>query len=80
MAMSRPIVSYRLTESAFSAGEAAVYAAENDETDFARKIVELLDDPVRRESMGKAGYARLKSELSWEHSTRHLLACYALLS
>ena len=80
MAMSRPIVSYRLTESAFSAGEAAVYAADNDETDFARKIVELLDDPVRRESMGKAGYARLKSELSWEHSTRRLLACYSYLS
>jgi len=80
MAMSRPIVSYRLTESAFSAGEAAVYAADNDETDFARKITDLLDDPARRERMGQAGFARLKSELSWEHSTRHLLACYDSLS
>jgi hypothetical protein len=30
--------------------------------------------------MGQAGFARLKSELSWEHSTRHLLACYDSLS
>jgi glycosyltransferase involved in cell wall biosynthesis len=80
MAMSRPIVSYRLTESVFSAGEAAVYAGDNDETDFARKIIELLADPARRERMGKMGYERLKSELSWEHSTRHLLACYNSLS
>jgi glycosyltransferase involved in cell wall biosynthesis len=76
MAMSRAIVSYRLAESVFSAGEAAVYANENDETDFARKIIELLNDPARRQRMGESGYARLKSELSWEHSTRHLLACY----
>ncbi len=79
MAMSRPIVSYRLTKSAHSAGPAAVYAADNDEADFARKILELLDDPARRESMGQAGFARLKNELSWEHSTVHLLAAYAYL-
>ncbi|MFZ5433933.1 MAG: glycosyltransferase family 4 protein [Calditrichota bacterium] len=76
MAMSRPIVSYRLTESAFSAGDAAVFARDNDEEDFARQILALLDDPARRRQMGEAGHTRLKSELSWEHSTRHLLAAY----
>lgn len=76
MAMSRPIVSYRLTESAFSAGEAAVYANDNDPKDFAEKLLELLDDPSRRERMGKIGYERLKSELSWEYSTKHLLDAY----
>lgn len=76
MAMSRPIVSYRLTESAYSAGEAAVYASDNDPKDFAEKLLALLDDPSRCERMGKMGYERLKSELSWEHSTRHLLDAY----
>ena len=80
MAMSKPIVSYHLTESAYSAGPAAVFAADNDEADFARKILELLEDPQRRDSMGKAGFERLRNELSWEHSTVQLLAAYAYLS
>jgi glycosyltransferase involved in cell wall biosynthesis len=79
MAMSRPIVSYHLTESAYSAGPAAIFAKDNDEEDFAHKILELLEDPERRKEMGKAGYARLKNELSWEHSTIQLLAAYAYL-
>jgi glycosyltransferase involved in cell wall biosynthesis len=76
MAMSKPIVSYRLTESAYSAGASAIYAADNDEADFARKLLELLEDPAKRERMGNAGYSRLKNELSWEHSSRELLAAY----
>ena len=79
MAMSKPIVSYRLTESAFSAGDAAVFAADNDEEDFARRVIELLDDPARREQMGQAGYERLKSQLSWEHSSKQLLSAYDFL-
>jgi glycosyltransferase involved in cell wall biosynthesis len=79
MAMRKPIVSYRLTESAFSAGDAAIYAEDNNEEDFARKVIELLDDPARRATMGESGYARLKSELSWEHSTVQLLAAYRSL-
>jgi len=76
MAMSRPIVSYPLAESIYSAQDAAVYAQSNDEEDFARKIVELLDDPVRRKLMGEAGRARLVAELSWDRSTEALLAAY----
>jgi glycosyltransferase involved in cell wall biosynthesis len=79
MAMSKPIVSYELTETVRSAADAAVYARENDEKDFARKITELLDDPSRREAMGKKGHERLLSTLSWEHSTRQLLAAYQSL-
>ena len=79
MAMSKPIVSYHLTESAFSAGDAAVYAADNDEEDFARKLTDLLNDLQRRTRMGNAGFDRLKNELSWEHSSRQLLAAYESL-
>ena len=56
-----------------------MYARDNDEDDFAQKIVELLDDPERRLRMGTAGLNRLKSELSWDHSTVQLLKCYARL-
>lgn len=76
MAMSRPIVSYRLTESEFSAQQAAVYAKDNDVEDFAKQIVALLDDEPRRKQMGEFGNQRLLSELSWEHSTRELLKAY----
>ncbi|RPH92881.1 glycosyltransferase WbuB [candidate division KSB1 bacterium] len=76
MAMSRPIVSYHLTESAYSAGEAAVYAKDNDEEDFARCIIQLLNDPARCQQMGSKGCARFRRELSWEYSTEQLLAAY----
>lgn len=77
MAMSRPIVSYRLTESEFSAQSAAVYAKDNDIEDFARQIVNLLENDARREEMGNFGSKRLREELSWEHSTQELLRAYS---
>jgi glycosyltransferase involved in cell wall biosynthesis len=76
MAMRKPIVSYALTESAFSAKDAAVYASDNNEREFAQKILELLANPEHCKRMGEAGFARLKNELSWEHSTVQLLAAY----
>ncbi|MCB1058698.1 MAG: glycosyltransferase family 4 protein [Calditrichaeota bacterium] len=76
MAMNKPIVSYRLTESEFSASDAAVYAKDNDVEDFARQILALLDDPDRRASMGAFGGARLREELSWDHSVTKLLKAY----
>ncbi|MDP8909308.1 MAG: glycosyltransferase family 4 protein [Chloroflexota bacterium] len=76
MAMSRPIVSYDLAESRIGAADAAVYAAANDEADFARKIDELLDDPQRRAEMAIAGRKRAEEMLAWEHQERSLLAAY----
>jgi glycosyltransferase involved in cell wall biosynthesis len=77
MAMSRPIVSYDLTESRVGAGEAAVFADPGDHTGFARLISDLLDDPERRAEMGSAGRARAESFLAWEHQERSLLAAYS---
>ncbi|MEU3501506.1 glycosyltransferase family 4 protein [Streptomyces hundungensis] len=77
MAMGRPIVSFDLREARVSAGDAAVYAAANDEAQFARLIGELLDDPERRARMGKIGQERIGGELSWRNSQRSLLAAYA---
>ena len=53
MAMARPIVSFDLREARVSAGDAAVYAAANDEREFARLIADLLDDPEAARTDGR---------------------------
>ncbi len=77
MAMGRPIVSFDLREARVSAGDAAVYAAANDEAEFAELIALLLDDPERRALMGKLGQERVGGPLSWSNSQTSLLAAYA---
>jgi glycosyltransferase involved in cell wall biosynthesis len=76
MAAARPVVAYDLKESRFSAGEAAAYADPDDVESFASRIDELLDDPERRIAMGKAGQARVESDLSWDRSKQALLRAY----
>jgi glycosyltransferase involved in cell wall biosynthesis len=76
MAMARPLVSFDLHEARVTAQDAAVYASENDEAQFAKLIAELLDNPDRRERMGKIGRQRVEKALSWEISRRSLLAAY----
>ncbi|MGW4793198.1 glycosyltransferase family 4 protein [Nonomuraea sp. NPDC004297] len=76
MAMSRPIVSFELREARVSAGEAALYAPADDESEFAKLIARLMDDPDERRRMGEIGRARVAGPLSWEHSKTALLAAY----
>ncbi|MFI6938020.1 glycosyltransferase family 4 protein [Streptomyces sp. NPDC050418] len=76
MVMGRPIVSFDLKEARVSAGDAAVYAPDDDESAFARHIVRLLDDPEERSRMGKSGQERINGPLSWRNSQRALLAAY----
>jgi glycosyltransferase involved in cell wall biosynthesis len=76
MAMARPIVSFDLREARVSAGEAAVYAPANDESEFAKLIANLLDDPEERARMGELGRARVAGPLSWTQSRTALLAAY----
>lgn len=79
MAMGRPIVSFDLQEARVSAGQAAVYIPDNDESAFAEAIDAMLDDPVRRRRMGELGRQRVESELSWEVSRRNLIGFYERL-
>jgi len=76
MAMGKPIVSFDLKEARYSAQDAAVYVDGNDPRGFGSAIVELLDDPERRRSMGDAGLRRLQGEIGWEPSEAQLLAAY----
>jgi glycosyltransferase involved in cell wall biosynthesis len=77
MAFGKPIVQFDLKEGRFSAGEAALYASNDDMiTDFASKIVWLLDHPDERTRMGQSGRQRVERELAWKFSVKNLLAAY----
>lgn len=76
MALAKPIVQFDLTEGRYSAQEASLYAKNNDAEDMAKKIMELLSDPARREKMGAYGYDRIINQLSWEHTKLALLEGY----
>jgi glycosyltransferase involved in cell wall biosynthesis len=79
MALGKPIVQFDLTEGRFSAQEASLYATRNDSADMARKIIELLDDPTRRQAMGEFGRRRVQDELEWRFEVPKLLSAYASL-
>jgi glycosyltransferase involved in cell wall biosynthesis len=78
MALSKPIVQFDLKEGRFSAGEASLYSGNNHDqvTDFAAKLLWLLDHPEERKRMGEFGYRRVRQELAWEYSVANLLAAY----
>lgn len=76
MAMGKPIVQFDLVEGRVSAREASLYAKRNDPVDMASKIVELLDDPERRRTMGEVGRKRVINELEWKFEVPKLLAAY----
>jgi len=76
MAMGKPVVSFDLKETRFSARDAALYARPNDTEDFANKILELLNDEERREKMGKYGRKRVEEDLAWSHTKKELIKAY----
>ena len=76
MALAKPIVQFDLTEGKYSAQGASLYAKNNDATDMAEKIIELLNNPEKRKQMGEYGRNRVINELSWEHTSKALLEGY----
>jgi glycosyltransferase involved in cell wall biosynthesis len=77
MALSKPIVQFDLKEGRFSAGEASLYADNHGlVSDFANKILWLLDHPEERQRMGEAGRKRVEQHLAWDYSVGNLLAAY----
>jgi glycosyltransferase involved in cell wall biosynthesis len=77
MALGKPIVQFDCKEGRFSAQEASLYSDNGDlVTDFAAKIVWLLDHPEERKRMGEFGRRRVRTQLAWEYSVENLLAAY----
>ncbi len=79
MALGKPIVQFDLAEGRYSAQRASLYARKNDALNLAAKIVEVLDDPVRRAEMGEFGRRRVENELEWRHEAPKLFAAYEAL-
>ena len=76
MSFRLPVVAFDLRETRVSAGEAAVYATPNEVTDFAARIVELVDDEDRRDKMGRLGRERVERELAWSHQQHAYVGVY----
>jgi glycosyltransferase involved in cell wall biosynthesis len=76
MTFGLPVVAFDLRETRVSAADAAVYAEPNEVADFARALVDLIDDPDRRERMGRVGRDRVHNELAWEHQQAAYVGVY----
>ena len=48
--------------------------------DYAKAIVDLLDDEAARAQLGKIGRARVEDELAWSHQERAYLGVYERLT
>jgi glycosyltransferase involved in cell wall biosynthesis len=76
MTFGKPIVQFYTTESQVTAGESAVYIRNNDARQFADAILDLLDDPARRERMGRIGRKRIEELLNWDIQKQNLTTVY----
>ncbi|NOG83486.1 MAG: glycosyltransferase [Planctomycetes bacterium] len=79
MAFSKPIIAFDLPEHRVSAGDAAVYAEPNSESDFAAQIIRLIDEPEKQKLLGKIGRERIEANLSWCHQENNLINVYKQL-
>jgi len=80
MTLGKPIVQFDVKEGRVSAQRASLYAKANDPSDFAEKILELIDDPAQCIRMGEYGRKRVKEILAWHHEQPKLLNAYAMLA
>jgi glycosyltransferase involved in cell wall biosynthesis len=80
MALGKPTVAFDLTETRFSAQDAALYVRPNDEREFAEKVSWLLDHPDECERMGEMGRHRVAHALAWEYSVPNLLRAYEAIT
>jgi glycosyltransferase involved in cell wall biosynthesis len=79
MAFQRPIVSFDLLETRRSAADAALYVEGDDPHLFGKAICKLLDDPLRRDEMGRVGIHRSTHVIGWNRSREALLEAYSRL-
>jgi glycosyltransferase involved in cell wall biosynthesis len=78
MALGKPIVQFDLREGRFTAQEASLYSNGVDlVTDFADKILWLLDHPEERKRMGEFALRRAEQKLAWKYSVANLLLAYS---
>jgi glycosyltransferase involved in cell wall biosynthesis len=82
MSFELPVVAFDLRETRVSAADAAVYVQptgnpEQDVRDYARAIVDLIDNEEERARMSKLGRTRVEEELAWSYQRQAYLGVYA---
>jgi glycosyltransferase involved in cell wall biosynthesis len=80
MAFELPVVAFDLRETRVSAGAAAVYVTPNDINEYAKAIVNLMDDEAVRGQLAKIGRSRVEDELAWAYQERAYVGVYDRLS
>lgn len=78
LAGGRPIVTFALDETHYTAGDCALYAAGNDLDSFCSMITRLCDDESLREGMSAQALERAR-EMTWERSAEQLSRAYDLV-
>ena len=73
-------MAFDLRETRVSAAEAAVYVTPNDVREYAKAIVDLMDDEAMRAKLGEFGRTRVEDTLAWEHQERSYLGVYELVA
>lgn len=76
MAFELPVVAFDLRETRVSAAAAAMYVTPNDVREYAKAIVDLMDDEGERATLGALGRARVEEHLAWKHQERAYLGVY----
>jgi glycosyltransferase involved in cell wall biosynthesis len=76
MAMGLPVVAFSAAASQEFLRGLGRYAAPGDSTGFARRIIELLDDPVGAAALGQKLRSRAAESYSWEAAGQKLIAVY----
>lgn len=76
MACRLPVVAFDLHETRVSAGDAAIYAPDDDVESFAKSIVSLLDDDEARAVMGERGRHAVETELGWPTQSPRYVGVY----
>jgi glycosyltransferase involved in cell wall biosynthesis len=76
MAYAKPIVSFDLKETRYSAQEAAEFVQPNDEARFGEAIVRLMDDASLRKQRGDFGRKRVEEHLQWAVVGQNLIRAY----
>jgi glycosyltransferase involved in cell wall biosynthesis len=80
MAFELPVLAFELRETRVSAAEAGVYVTPNDVPEYARALVQLLDDEPQRARLGKLGRLRVEQHLAWSYQRRAYLDVYRRLT
>lgn len=76
MSLGIPFVQFNVTEGRTTAGGAAWIARSDDGPSLGKALIELVDDPKRRELMGAYARARALAQFRWDQEETALLAAY----